>query len=325
MHLASGVTPGAEAWNRPCPRKFSSASAMMLRAELPVQRKSTLRTAVGSAAPGTAASARGRRRWPRDLAPAPQERPRRTRSRPGTRGHRSRCRHATAPRRRRRSPPRQLGLVVAIVQRSRDTADPELHGPPDLRPAARRGPRRRTPRSGLRLQDAERFAQDRVLVGRQVDHAVGDHDDPPTRPATESIRWCLRGTRRWSRRPCAGSRAPAPASPGQVEAVHLAGWTDACAESSTSMPPPEPRSSTIWPGSNPRAPTDCRIRATPPPRRPECPRFHRARRDWRKSGRHSRTRRARSSPSSRRTWRPRRISRGRRLRRRAHGDLHVYG
>src|SRR4029079_4251041 len=34
------------------PRKFSSASAMMLRAELPVQRKSTIRTAVGSAAPG---------------------------------------------------------------------------------------------------------------------------------------------------------------------------------------------------------------------------------------------------------------------------------
>ncbi len=37
-----GWLPAEKAWNRPLPMRFSTASAMMLRAEFPVHRKSTL-------------------------------------------------------------------------------------------------------------------------------------------------------------------------------------------------------------------------------------------------------------------------------------------
>jgi hypothetical protein len=40
--LPLGWLPALNAWNRPRPQKFSSASAMTLRAELPVQRNNTV-------------------------------------------------------------------------------------------------------------------------------------------------------------------------------------------------------------------------------------------------------------------------------------------
>ena len=103
--------------------------------------------------------------------------------------------------------------------------------------------------AAARLQHAERLAQHAVLVGREVDDAVRDDDvdrvvgqrdvldlalqeldvgEPAlalvlARPAPASRRSC-RG-----RRPCRSGRR-------------------ARADSSTSMPPPEPRSSTVSPG-----------------------------------------------------------------------------
>ena len=92
-------------------------------------------------------------------------------------------------------------------------------------------------------------AQHAVLVGGEVDHAVGDdhvdgvvgqRDVPRSRPS---------GTRRCRRRPCAGSRAPAPASRRSCRGrTPCRSARRACADSSTSMPPPEPRSSTVSPG-----------------------------------------------------------------------------
>ena len=139
-------------------------------------------------------------------------------------------------------------MILLLGQRSRHAAHPELHARAhiggDLAPDHDVG----DGEPAARLEHAERLGDDLVLVGREIDDAVGDDRRPPSCRAAESPRSRPSGTRRSRPRPCAGCRGPARASrrscPGRTPCP--VGPTRR-ADSNTSMPPPDPRSRTISP------------------------------------------------------------------------------
>ena len=146
---------------------------------------------------------------------------------------------------------RSASAVAVFLERAGDAADPELHAAPKRLPACRR-PRtttsdtaKRPPGFSTRKASAmtRSLSADRLITqfemitstelsgsGMLLDLALQELDVRRARTSAGS-----RARARASRRSCPGRR---PCRSGRR----------ACAESSTSMPPPEPRSSTISPG-----------------------------------------------------------------------------
>ena len=143
----------------------------------------------------------------------------------------------------------QLRLVLGVEQRAGDAPGPELH-----RLARRLRERLAEHDVGdgeatARLEHAERLAQHLILVRREVDDAVRDDDVDRVARAAGCSRWCPAGTRRSSRRPSPCSRWRASSISSVMSRPYaLPVGPTRLAESSTSMPPPDPRSSTTSPG-----------------------------------------------------------------------------
>ncbi len=95
---------------------------------------------------------------------------------PETRAHRRRRRHATDPLRCPRIPPPAAWTRTRVLESAGDTSDPQFHV---CATSSGTSPRTTTSddgkaAAGLSTRNASR--SDRVLVGREVDHAVGDDD-----------------------------------------------------------------------------------------------------------------------------------------------------
>src|SRR5262249_26342973 len=70
----------------------------------------------------------------------------------------------------------ELAAILALLERTSYTPDPKLHAPADLgrHLAAHHNIGHR--KASARTEDAERFREDAVLVGGQIDDAVRDDD-----------------------------------------------------------------------------------------------------------------------------------------------------
>src|SRR3954462_14875281 len=70
----------------------------------------------------------------------------------------------------------QLGAVLRLPERARDTAHPQLHAAPDVSRYFAPDDDVRDRKSPTRLQHTEGLAQNRILAAGQVDDAVRDDD-----------------------------------------------------------------------------------------------------------------------------------------------------
>src|SRR5262249_22540934 len=121
---------------------------------------------------------------------------------------------------------RELGPILGFFQRARDAAHPQKDVPPQrLGDGAARN-HIRYGEAAARLQDAERLAQDLVLVARQIDDAVGDDDVDRVVGQRNVLDLALQELHVLDARlllVLAGQRQHLV---GHVEAVGLAAWTD---------------------------------------------------------------------------------------------------
>ena len=149
----------------------------------------------------------------------------------------------------RRSRPRRSGAVVLLLQRAGDAADPQQHALANCVGNRPVDDHVRHSESPAGTQHAERLAQHAVLVRREIDHAVRDDDiNGGVRQgnvldlAFEELD--VRDTGLALIFACQRQHVV-----GHIQAIGFAGGAYARADKSTSMPPPEPRSSTVSPGA----------------------------------------------------------------------------
>ena len=144
----------------------------------------------------------------------------------------------------------ELRRVLRVVQSA--PAMQPTHSSTFLRISAGISPRTTTSETakrppGFSTRNASR--KHAVLVGRQIDHAVGDDHVHRVVRQRDVLDLALQELDVLDARPCAGSRARAPASRRSCRARRpCPSGPTRLADSSTSMPPPEPRSSTVSPG-----------------------------------------------------------------------------
>ena len=191
----------------------------------------------------------------------------RGRPRRGTRARRRPCRRASA-RRRRLSKPAPASSCRYSASSSAPATQP-IHSSMLLRTSAGTSPRTTTSDTAKRPPGLSTRNASRSTRGLSPDRLITQLE-MMTSTELSGSGMCsispLRNSTFVDAGLAPGSRAPAPASRRSCRGRRpCRSARRACAESSTSMPPPEPRSSTVSPGLQlGQRRRDCRSRATPP-------------------------------------------------------------
>ena len=135
--------------------------------------------------------------------------------------------------------------LPALPQRSQPTAAHSCESREHLAASHNIGHRK----ASSRLEDSESFSQNAVFVCGEIDDAVGNNHVNGVVGQRNVLNLALQELDVLNARLCACSRSPEPAfHPSCRGRMLCPSGRPACAESRTSMPPPEPRSRTISPG-----------------------------------------------------------------------------